>query len=429
VEAALTGTGLAARRAALALLSAVLDAGRPLSDCSAIVERLPEPADRARAQRLAALTLRHLGRADRLLRPFLRRPPPPAVRNALRLATVEMLQEGTPAHAAVDAAVTLLGEGRRTSGGAGLANAVLRKVADLGPQWDALPPSELPGWLRGRLLSAYGAKTVAAIERAHAAGAPLDLTPRHGDADALSAATGGIVLPTGSVRLAAGVQVSALPGYAEGEWWVQDAAAALPVRILAPQAGEAVADLCAAPGGKLLQIAAAGGDATALDQSAERMGRLAENLGRTGLSARTVVADAREWEVETRFPAILLDAPCTATGTIRRHPDLPFVRRPDEVRPLVALQSALIDRAVELLAPGGRICFCTCSLLPEEGERQVEAALARHPHLVPDSEAVLVPGVEPGWRTAEGGLRLRPDFWPEAGGMDGFYIALLRSNP
>jgi 16S rRNA (cytosine967-C5)-methyltransferase len=320
--------------------------------------------------------------------------------------------------------------GRKTAHAAGLVNAVLRKVAAEGEAWAGLPPQRLPGWLRGRLLSAWGAQAVAAIERAHAAGAPLDLTPRDGDAAALAARLGGAVaatvLPTGSLRLSGAPQVSALPGFAEGAFWVQDAAAALPARVLAPRPGERVADLCAAPGGKTLQLAAAGAEVTAVDVSADRMARLAENLARTGLAAHCVVADARDWRPEAPPDAILLDAPCTATGTIRRHPDLPFVRRPEDVKPLVALQADLIDRALALLRPGGRLLYATCSLLPEEGERQVAAALARHPGLAADPGALALPGVEPDWRTPEGGLRLRPDFWAEAGGMDGFYLVLCR---
>ncbi|MCX7643870.1 MAG: 16S rRNA methyltransferase [Rhodobacteraceae bacterium] len=421
--------GIAARRAALALLDRVLGERRALSELAGErgpLARLTDPADRARAQGLAADTLRHLGRADRLLAAFLRRPPALPVRNILRLAAVEMLERGAPAHAVVDAAVALARSDRRTAHAAGLVNAVLRRAAEEAASWAALPPQQLPGWLRGRLLSAWGAKAVAAIERAHAAPAPLDLTPKDGDAAALAARVGGTVLPTGSVRLPPGAQVTALPGYAEGDWWVQDAAAALPVRLLGPRPGERIADLCAAPGGKTLQLAAAGARVIALDASAERMERLRANLARCRLAAETAVADALHWAPGELFEAILLDAPCTATGTIRRHPDLPFIRSGTEVKPLAELQAALIDRALALLRPGGRLVFCTCSLLPEEGERQVAAALARHPGLacVPR----LPPGADPAWRSAEGGLRLRPDVWPEAGGLDGFYMARLERS-
>ena len=423
------GEGVAARAAALALLDAVLGEGRAMSELTGAagpLSRLAEPGDRARAQRLALETLRQLGRADRLLRRFLRREPPLPVMNILRLATVEMLEGGTAPHGAVNAAVELAQAGKRTAYAAGLVNAVLRKAAEAGEVWARLGGPELPGWLRGRLQSAYGAKAVAAMERVHALAPPLDLTPKDGDAAALAARLGGVALPTGSVRLAARGPVTELPGYAAGDWWVQDAAAALPARILAPARGETVADLCAAPGGKTLQLAALGAAVTAVDISGERMARLAENLARCGLAAEVVTADVLDWQPETRPGAILLDAPCTATGTIRRHPELPYIRSGAEVRVLAAAQAVLIDRALRLLAPGGRLVYCTCSLLPEEGEAQVAAALERHPGLGTDPGALMVPGVAPEWRTPEGGLRLRPDHWAEAGGMDGFYIAVLR---
>ena len=204
---------------------------------------------------------------------------------------------------------------------------------------------------------------------------------------------------------------------------MQDAAAALAVRLLAPVAGERVLDLCCAPGGKTLQIAASGAQVVAVDLSEARMGRVRENLARCGLQAELVVADALVWEPGERFDAVLLDAPCSATGTIRRHPDLPFVKDGSEVEGLVALQAALLDRALAMVKPEGRVVFCTCSLLPEEGEGQLAAALARHPGL--RVERVEVPGVDPAWWTDTGGLRLRPDHWAARGGMDGFFMARL----
>lgn len=386
------------------------------------------PPDRARAQRLALATLRNLSRADVLLKPFLRKAPPPEVRAILRVAVAEVFAEGAPAHGVVSDAVSQT----RASGGRGeafgpLVNAVLRRATETPvARWAALPPDPLPGWLRGRLMSAWGKPATMAMEAAHAKGAPLDLTPKDGDAAALAARLGGAALPTGSVRLTGPVQVSELPGYAEGEWWVQDAAAALAVQVLAPRPGERVLDLCAAPGGKTLQLAARGARVTALDLSAGRMERLGENLARCRLDAETVVADALTWDAQGGYDAVLLDAPCSATGTIRRHPDLPHVRDATGLKEVFALQAALIDRALCRLRPGGRLVFATCSLLPEEGERQVSAALARHPGLVADHAALSLPGVETGWITTDGGLRLRPDHWPERGGMDGFFIACLR---
>jgi 16S rRNA (cytosine967-C5)-methyltransferase len=414
--------GLAARRAALDLVNGVRVRRRALSEM-ALPDALP-PEERARAARLAAETLRWSGRADRMIGPYLRQRPPEEVLNVLRLGTVELCLDGTAPHGVVDAAVTLAKASPETRRQAGLVNAVLRRVAEDTGKWETLPLPELPKWLRKRLLAAWGKDAVAAMEAAHAAGAPLDLTPRDGDAQALALAVSGQALPTGSVRLE-GAQVTALPGYAEGRFWVQDAAAALPARVLAPAPGASVLDLCAAPGGKTMQLAAMGARVTALDLSAERMRRVAENLARTGLSAECVVADALTWEGGP-FDAVLLDAPCTATGTIRRHPDLPFAKEEAQVEELAALQAALLDRALGLVRPGGRVVFCTCSLLPEEGEAQVEAALARHPGLGTVPEALKLPGVEPAW-IGPPGLRLRPDFWAERGGMDGFFIACLEA--
>jgi 16S rRNA (cytosine967-C5)-methyltransferase len=226
------------------------------------------------------------------------------------------------------------------------------------------------------------------------------------------------------VRLRDAGQVSALPGYEAGDWWVQDAAAALSAKVLAAQPGEAVLDLCAAPGGKTLQLAAQGANVTALDLSEARMRRVRENLGRTGLSAELVVGDALEHEGS--YDAILLDAPCSATGTIRRHPDLPHAKDGSEFGDLIALQAQMLSHAHTMLKPGGRMVYCTCSLLPDEGEVQIEEVLKQFPDLSVDRATLDLPGVEPGWMTQEGGLRLRPDYWPERGGMDGFYIACLR---
>ncbi|MHC0052334.1 RsmB/NOP family class I SAM-dependent RNA methyltransferase [Actibacterium sp. D379-3] len=416
-----------ARGAAADLLHLVLQEHRQMAELTGEdgpLARL-EPSERARAQRLALSTLRHMGRADAVLAPMLRKPPPAEAHNVLRLAVVEMLEEGAAPHGVVNSAVALLRKGQKTQHLAGLANAVLRKAAETPADvWAALPPQRMPGWLRGRLESLYGRAGVLALEAAHARGAPLDLTPKDGDGAGLAEAVGGDLLPTGSVRISGPVQVSALPGYGDGAWWVQDAAAALPARLLAAQPGERVADLCAAPGGKTMQLAAAGADVTALDISEQRLARLEENLARTELEARIVVADALTWQPEAPFDAILLDAPCSATGTLRRHPDQPFARTGKDIKPLFALQARMIDRALDFLKPGGRLVFCTCSLLPEEGEKQIADALTRHPGLTaapPDA-----PWVEDGWRDAQGGVRLRPDFWPDRGGMDGFYIAVLR---
>ncbi len=418
-----------ARAAAISLVAAVTGEGRRLSDLlpGALADLPPE--GRARAQRLAVETLRWADRADRLLGPYLRLKPAPVPLAALRLGAWEVCAGGGQPAGVVNDCVTAVRTSRETGagpGGAALVNAVLRRVAAEGPaKWSGLPVPHLPKGLRKRLLAAWGKDGVAAIEAAHAAGAALDLTPRDGDAAGLVARLGGVVLPTGSVRLADAGQVTALPGWDDGAFWVQDTAAAIPARALHARPGERVADLCAAPGGKTLQLAAAGAAVTAVDVSADRMARVAQNLARTGLAATLVTADALTWQPEAPFDAVLLDAPCSATGTIRRHPDLPHALDLAGLPDLLALQARLIDRAVALVRPGGRIVYATCSLLPEEGEAQVAAALARHPGLSLDPSALDLPGIDPAWRGPEG-LRLRPDLWAETGGIDGFFVAALR---
>lgn len=418
--------GLDARRSALWLIGQVTGEGRLLSELLPDAVRRLDPAERARAQRLAVDTLRWMDRADRMLGPHLSRRPSPEVLNILRLGVVEICVHGGAAHGVVDAAVSLARMGRKSKPAAGMVNAVLRKVAAAGPEaWAALPVPRLPKWLRGPLIEAWSKARIEAVEAAHARGAALDLTPKDGDAAALAARLGGLALPTGSVRLADPGQVTALAGYDAGDWWVQDAAAAIPARALGAQAGERVLDLCAAPGGKTLQLAAAGAQVTALDRSEPRMARVRENLARCRLAAEVVVADALDWDGDEGFDAILLDAPCSATGTIRRHPDLPQAKDGAEFMGLFALQASLIDRAVALLRPGGRLVYCTCSILPDEGEVQLAEALERHGDMALDEDALARPVVDPAWR-ADGGLRLMPDLWPDLGGMDGFFIAALR---
>ncbi len=416
-------SGVKARRSAVNLLDQVLGEGRLLSELigGGALEKL-QPEDRARAQRLATETLRGLERADRMLKKHLAKTPPLSVHNTLRLATVELCAGGA-AHGVVNAAVEIVGRSKRTAAMKGLVNAVLRKVAAAGSEeWEKLRVPRLPKWLRGPLVEAYDSEIVLAMEAAHFAGAPLDLTAK-GDKGALHRSLGGDFLPTGTVRLENAGQVTTLPGFKRGSWWVQDVAAALPVQILAPQEGEKVLDLCAAPGGKTMQIAASGAQVTAVDDSENRMARLRENLKRTGLKADCVVADVMQQSGE--WDAILLDAPCSATGTIRRHPDLPHAKDGSEFGALIDLQAAMLDHALTLLKPGGRLVFCTCSLLPDEGECQIEDALARHKGLSVDREALAMPGIDPAWITEEGGLRLRPDYWADKGGMDGFYVACL----
>ncbi|AHC99302.1 RsmB/NOP family class I SAM-dependent RNA methyltransferase [Leisingera methylohalidivorans] len=413
-----------ARRTAVYLLDQVMGEGRLLAECYAggVLEKLA-PEDRARAQRLAAETLRNLERADRVLKKHLKKTPPITVLNALRLGTVELCSGGA-AHGVVNAMVAIVSKHRRHGQLKGLVNAVLRKVAKDGPaEWAKLRVPRLPNWLRKPLVQAWGAEAMLGMEAAHFAGAPLDVTAKP---DADLSALNGETLPTGSVRVVNARQVSALPGYEAGNWWIQDAAAALPARILNVQPGEHVLELCAAPGGKTMQMAAAGAKVTAVDVSENRMSRLQDNLTRTGLQAELIVGDALKQEGQ--FDAVLLDAPCSATGTIRRHPDLPLAKDGSDFGALIELQAQMLAHAWTLVKPGGRLMFCTCSLLPDEGECQVEDALDMFPEMSIDREGLRVPGVEPDWISEEGGLRLRPDFWPERGGMDGFYMALLRKS-
>lgn len=416
--------GTQARRTVIYLLDQVLGEGRLLAECYAAgaLERLA-PEDRARTQRLTLQTLRSLERADRVLQKHLKKSTPLTVQNALRLGTVELCH-GAAAHGVVNDMVAIVSKHRRHGQLKGLVNAVLRKVADQGPaEWAKLRVPRLPKWLRSPLAQAWGNEAMLAIEAAHYAGAPLDITGKPG---ADLTALGGTLLETGSRRLAEAGQVSALPGYEAGDWWVQDAAAALPAQLLQAKAGERVLDLCAAPGGKTMQMAASGANVTAVDTSATRLERLRENLTRTGLVADLITGDALEQTGE--FDAVLLDAPCSATGTIRRHPDLPHAKDGSAFGELIELQARMLAHAWSLVKPGGRMVFCTCSLLPDEGECQIEEALEMFPDMSVDRTVLDRPGIEPAWITEEGGLRLRPDYWPEQGGMDGFYMVLLRKT-
>jgi len=412
------------RQAAHALLNLVLTEGRLLSEAPAqkVLADL-NGADRARAQRLALETLRNIERADKVLKPHLRKTPPPEVMTLLRLGTVELAQGGD-AHGVVNDLVNIIARHRKFGGMKGLVNAVLRKAAADAPEkFEIFRIPRLPKWLRGPLARAYGPEAVAAMEAAHHAGAPLDITVKSGP-EAWAEKLGGTLLPWGSIRLPDAGQMTRLDGFEAGEWWVQDAAAALPAKLLAAGPGETALDLCAAPGGKTMQLAAAGAQVTALDISEARLERVRQNLARTGLKAEIICADALAYEGS--FDAILLDAPCSATGTIRRHPDLPHAKTGEEFGALIELQARMLAHAATLVKPGGRLVYCTCSLLPDEGEVQIEEFLETHPEFTADTSGFAALGLAPEWTTEEGGLRLRPDYLAEQGGMDGFYIAVLK---
>jgi 16S rRNA (cytosine967-C5)-methyltransferase len=319
---------------------------------------------------------------------------------------------------------------RRAARYAGLVNAVLRRIAREGAAKIAgsdVARLDTPDWLLQRWIAAYGETTALAIAAANAHEPALDLTVKT-DADDWAAKLRGRVLPTGSVRTTPHGAITLMPGFAEGVWWVQDAAAALPARLFGAVAGQSVADLCAAPGGKTLQLAQAGARVTAVDRSEQRLGRLRDNLQRCGLSAETVVADAAEWSGGP-FDAVLVDAPCTSTGTIRRHPDIPWLKRAADLTSLTALQRRLLERAVTLTRPGGTILYCTCSLEPEEGEHAVAALLADHPEV---RRRPISPhdinGIDD-FITPAGDLRTLPSGWPDPdprlAGLDGFFAARL----
>ena len=404
------------REAAFDLLSAVLVRHRPLEEA---LDALPElaPRDRSAAHRLAAAVLRRMGTLDAVLEPFLRKEPPEPVRHVLRLGAAGLLLLETPSHAAVATAVALT-RARGLAPFAGLVNAVLRKVAQAGTavlgELDG-PRLDTPAWL----WASWG-DDARAVAIAHQHEAPLDLTLRPGAAVPM----GGEALPTGSVRFPPGTRVSEIPGFDSGQCWVQDAAAALPARLLNVGPGEHVADLCAAPGGKTAQLSAAGASVVAVERDAARLARLQDNLRRWGLSAETVQADVIAWSPPRPFDAVLLDAPCSATGTIRRHPDVVYTKRPRDVRSLTEMQDKLLSAAVAMLRPGGRLVYAVCSLQPEEGVPRIEAAIARgglrHDPFGPEELLAL-----PEARSERGFLRTLPSMWPERGGMDGFFAARL----
>ncbi|MEP5278344.1 MAG: RsmB/NOP family class I SAM-dependent RNA methyltransferase, partial [Alphaproteobacteria bacterium] len=309
-----------------------------------------------------------------------------------------------------------------------LVNAVLRRLQREGG--DALTGQDAarlntPDWLWQAWEAAYGADICRAIAESHLSPAPLDITVKD-DAAGWAERLGGTALSDRSLRLTDAAPVPELPGFAEGAWWVQDRAAALPVRLLGDVAGLSVLDLCAAPGGKTAQLAAAGARVTALDRSEKRLETLARNLDRLGLQVETVAADALSWDAPTRFDAILLDAPCSATGTIRRHPDLPHLKRPEDTAKLADLQDRLLARAAGWVRPGGVLVFATCSLQPEEGPERIRAFLSRQADFKTEPATTGESGVTPDMLSPEGWLRTLPCMAAGIGGMDGFFAAVLR---
>lgn len=407
-----TPPGVPARRAALRLLDAVLRRGLALESALDAAAQGLAPNDRGLAHAIAAEALRRLADLDALIDSATRQrlPDDAKARFALRIALVQAIALGTPGHAAIATVLPLVDGGPRKLVH-GVFGTLMRQGVTL-PEVPALPAAAVERWTRH-----WGAATVAAAARAIAVPPPLDLTLRPG-----AAAPGeGTALLSGHCRLPAGQDVPALAGFAEGDWWVQDLAASLPARLIGAGAGSAL-DLCAAPGGKTLQLAAAGWAVTAVDISEARLARLHANLERTGLAARVVAADLLRWVPETPADAVLLDAPCSATGIFRRHPDVLHRVRPALIAEMAALQARLLDRAAGWVRPGGVLVYSTCSLEPEEGEAQLARFLDAHPDfaLRPVRADELPGGIAP---RADGAVRLLPGMLAEQGGLDGFFIA------
>ncbi len=434
--------GLALRRVAADIVEGVLNRHRALdemlegADARAATAALAALSDRDRGltRAIVAVVLRRLGTLRHLLGSFLEEGLPaqaPRVEIALLIGAAQILFLEVPDHAAVDLAVRLAREDRMALHFAGLINAVLRRVAREGKERVAAldaPMLDTPPWLMARWIKTYGEATAHAIAAANGREPALDLTVKSDAAD-WAAKLDGRVLPTGSVRTIVHGAVTALPGFDEGAWWVQDAAASIPARLLGNVAGLRVADLCAAPGGKTAQLIAAGAKVTAVDRAPGRLRRLQENLTRLSLEAELVCADVAAWTAEQPFDAVLLDAPCTSTGTIRRHPDVPWLKRSADITSLAAAQRRLLDHAIALVKPGGTLVYCTCSLEPEEGTDVVADLLAREQSVrrVPITAAEVFGQTD--FINPDGDLRTLPCHFTDAdsrfAGVDGFYAARL----
>ena len=431
--------GLPARRAAAELLAAVLHKKQPLDDIlgrsldRGFMFDLPA-RDRAFTRAIVAASLRRKGQLDQVLGAFLERGMPErsgTLYPILLSAAAQLVYLETPPHAVIDLAVRLAQYDPRAARYAKLVNAVLRRVAGEGKAIASRLDAgriNTPDWLWSRWVTYWGKDRAQRIAEAHLIEPPLDLTVK-GNAALWADRLSGRALPTGSVRLLPKGRIEALPGFDEGAWWVQDVAASLPARLLGDVAGKRVADLCAAPGGKTAQLALAGASVAAVDSSKTRLSLLGKNLERLGLAAEAVQADASTWQPQEPFDAVLLDAPCSSTGAIRRHPDIPYIKSPKDIAALAALQARLLDAAAKLLKPGGRLVYSTCSLEPEEGEAQIAALLTRNEELSlePVSADELFGQAE--WVEPSGCLRTFPyDLaldTPEWSGMDGFFAARL----
>jgi 16S rRNA (cytosine967-C5)-methyltransferase len=436
-DPAIDAPGLAARRIAAEILGGVLRRHRPLDHELEARATQPDFAalplrDRALVRALVATVLRRLGTLRHILSQWVKLPAgAPRLETALLVGAAQILWLEVADHAAVDLAVRLVQADRRSARYAGMTNAVLRRLARGGAQLLASIDTtalDTPQWLMARWEKNYGAKIARAIAIANSHEPALDLTVRN-DPEHWASVLGGRVLPTGSVRALVHGPIPQLPGYAEGAWWVQDAAAALPAKLLGDVRGLAVADLCAAPGGKTAQLAAAGARVVAVDHAPERLERLRQNLTRLHLSAETIAADATQWQAGP-FDVVLLDAPCSSTGTIRRHPDIPWLKGAADIAALAALQRRLALRAAELTKPGGILLYCSCSLEQEEGMEIVRDLLDQAPHLARRPIAAREVFGRGEWLTDDGDLRTLPCHLPDPdsrmAGLDGFYAARLQ---
>jgi 16S rRNA (cytosine967-C5)-methyltransferase len=426
--------GLAARTAAADILDAVLRSKRPLDEQLEATDLTVLPdRDRALVRNIVATTLRRLGTIRYLLAERLERglpPEAPRTETAMLVGATQILFLDVPDHAAVDLSVRIARADRYATHYAKLTNAVLRRLALDGKERLATLDTvmlDTPEWLMQRWIAAYGEPLARSIATAHAHEAALDISVKS-DPQGWAEKLNGRVLATGTIRTIAHGQVPQLPGFDDGEWWVQDAAAAIPAKLLGDVRGKSVADLCAAPGGKTAQLGAAGAKVTAVDRSAPRLKRLAENLARLKFEAETITADAAQWKHEP-FDAVLVDAPCSSTGTIRRHPDIPWLKTENDIAKLIALQTRLLDHAVTLVKPGGMLVYCTCSLEPQEGEQAIAALLERNPGL---KRSPVLPAEVGGLAeivTPEGAIRSLPCHLPypepQMSGLDGFYAARI----
>jgi 16S rRNA (cytosine967-C5)-methyltransferase len=431
--------GFASRREAVRLLDAILSDKKPFDDIwsqsleAGDLKTMIDP-DRALTRLIVMTTLRHMRHIDTILATFLKNPLPKSghsAQNILRTAIAQLLFLKSPAHAVLNIATSLAAMDRHTRPFKGLINGVLRNYTRADPETflgKNGAPGNTPEWLHNRWKHQFGNDHAKRIARAHQHEPALDISVKS-DAQKWADSLNATLLPTGSIRIANAGNPVNLPGFDQGEWWVQDAAAAIPAQLLGDIAGKHALDLCAAPGGKTAQLLASNATVTAVERSTQRMKRLAQNLSRLGFNAELVVADAAEYLPPVPPDVILLDAPCSATGTIRRHPDVPYLKTHKNIIDLAEVQKRLIDHAAEILKPGGTLIYCVCSLEHEEGEDQISGLLERNKRfsLVPvktDEVPGLKQAVQP-----RGDLRILPHFYseykPGLRGLDGFYIARL----